>query len=76
MTADTHELPDMAAQEMYIVLAILMQMGHDVINILKSYWSTAEQFCTPFYINIMKCDKFLHILRFLHLWKHEPTRQE
>jgi len=63
MTADTHELPDMAAQEMYIVLAILMQMGHDVINILKSYWSTKQQFYTPYYSNTIICDQILCILR-------------
>jgi hypothetical protein len=24
-------------------------MGHEVKGILRSYWSTAEQFCKPFY---------------------------
>jgi len=33
---------------------------------LKSYWLTLGQFFTPFYTSTMKCDTFLHILRFLH----------
>jgi len=40
-------LPDMTVQEMYILLAMI-KMWHDVNNILKSYWSTTEQFFTPF----------------------------
>jgi hypothetical protein len=41
-------------------------MGHDIRDRIKDYWSTAEQFHTPFYSNTMKRDRFLHILRFLH----------
>jgi hypothetical protein len=38
----------------------------DVEDTLKSYLSTAEQFFLPFYINTMKHDRFLHILRLIH----------
>jgi hypothetical protein len=58
--------PDVTDSEMFLFLAIIIQMGHDVRDTLKDYWSTAEQFATPFYSNTMKRDRFLHILRFLH----------
>jgi hypothetical protein len=56
----------MTVQVMYIVLAIIIQMGHNFIDALRSYWLIAEHFFIPFYTNTMKCDRFLHILRFLH----------
>jgi hypothetical protein len=34
-------------------LATIMQMGYDIRDIMKNYWST-QQFYTPFYTNIMK----------------------
>jgi len=45
---------------------MIIQKGHDIKETLRSYWSTAEQFCTPFYSNTMKCNSIFHILRFLH----------
>jgi hypothetical protein len=51
---------------MYNFLAIIIQMRHDVQNTLKTYWLNAELLFTPFYTNIMKHDRFLHILRFLN----------
>jgi len=41
-------------------------MGHDHRYSLKDYWSREEQYCAPFYSNIMAHDRFFHILRFLH----------
>jgi hypothetical protein len=41
-------------------------MGHDIRDTLKAYWSTAEQFNTPFFGKTMKRDRFCHILRYLH----------
>jgi len=45
-------------------------MGHNQRDILKDYWSRA------FYRNIMKQDRFYHILRFLHFSenKNEPNK--
>jgi len=40
-------------------------MGHDQNDTLKSYWSTTEQFNTPFYRNTMKRDRFFYIMRYL-----------
>jgi hypothetical protein len=42
-------LPDMTVQEMCSFLAIILQMGHDLKDTLKAYWSTVEQFITPLY---------------------------
>jgi len=33
---------------------------------ITDYWPRDEQYCTPFYSNVMACDRFIHILRFLH----------
>jgi len=57
----------MTVQEMYVFLSIRIQMVHGIRDTLKGYWFTLEQFYTLFCSNIMKCDWFIHILRFLHL---------
>jgi hypothetical protein len=59
-------VPDVTDSEMFLFLGIIVQMGHDIRDRLRDYWSTTEQFFTPFYSNTMKRDRFLHILRFLH----------
>jgi hypothetical protein len=56
----------MTDSEMFLFLGIVIQMGHDIRDRIKDYWSTAEQFHTPFYSNMMQRDRFLHILHFLH----------
>ena len=58
--------PDITIEEMYTFFRLLIQMGHDQLHSSKDYWSREEQYCTPFYSNIMACDRFFHILRFLH----------
>jgi len=45
------QLPNITVQE-----TIVLRMGHDVNDTLRSYWSTAKQFFAPFYINTVKCD--------------------
>jgi len=48
-------------------LGIIIQMGHDVKGILKSYWWTSEQFFTLFYTKTVEREKFLtNWGRFLH----------
>jgi hypothetical protein len=59
-------LHDVTVPEMMLFLAIKIQMGHDIRNLLKNYWSPLKQFYTSFCSNIMKCDRFFRILRFLH----------
>ena len=57
---------DITMEEMYRFFAIKIQMGHDQHDCLKDYWSKEEQYFTPFYSNMMVCDRFFHILRYLH----------
>ena len=66
-TASTSaQSPDVTIGEIYTFFAIIIQMGHDQHGSLKDYWSREEQYCTPFYSNVMARDCFFHILRFLH----------
>jgi hypothetical protein len=37
-------LRDVMVQEIYLFIAVILQMGHDQRDILKDYWSTAENF--------------------------------
>jgi hypothetical protein len=46
--ASSSPLPDVTLAEMYLFLALIVQMGHDIRDTLKDYWSTLEQFHTPF----------------------------
>ena len=59
-------LPDISEAEMFVFLALTIQMGHCLREKLTDYWSRNEQFHTPFYSNMMKRDRYFHILRFLH----------
>ena len=64
-----HELspvPDITEAEMIVFLAVTLQMGHSLRERLADYWSTADNFYTPFYRITMKQDRYWHILRFLH----------
>jgi hypothetical protein len=58
--------PDVTESEMFLFLAIIVQMGHDIRYSLADYWSMTEQFHTPFYSKTLKRDRFFHIIRFLH----------
>jgi hypothetical protein len=52
MKDDPHCL--VTIQEMSFFLAIIVWMGYDQKDMLKAYWSTVEQFSTPFYRNTVK----------------------
>jgi hypothetical protein len=69
--------PDITMEEMYRFFALIIQMGHDRHS-LKDYWSREEQYCTPFYSNVMAHDRFFHILRFLHFENDDdpPNRDD
>jgi len=64
--------------EMFVFLALTVQMGHGVRDKLTDYWSTLDQLYTPFYGTIMKRDRYLHILRYLHFTnnRNEPDRTD
>jgi hypothetical protein len=71
-------LPDMTLKEMYSFSALILQKGQDIRNTLKAYWTTAEQFSTPFPGKTMKRDRFFHMLRYLHLTdnRDEPDKKD
>jgi hypothetical protein len=49
-------LPDVTVEEVYLVLAIIMQLGHEQKYILKDYWYTHDSFYMAFCGNIIKHD--------------------
>jgi len=57
----TSPVPDITESEIFIFLAIIIQMGHYTWDSLKDYWLWPN-FCTPFYSKTMTCNRFLHIL--------------
>jgi hypothetical protein len=69
---------DVTIEQMYTFFTLVIQMGHDQNGSLKDYCSRQEQYCTPFYSNVMARDGFLHVLRFLHFENNEdpPNRHE
>ena len=53
---------DITIEDMYTFFGLVIQVGHDQHHRLKDYWSREEQYCTPFYSNVMVRDRFFHIL--------------
>jgi hypothetical protein len=41
-------------KEMFLFLAFILRMGHDIRDTLKAYWTTAEQLIMPFFRKMMK----------------------
>ena len=68
--------PDITIEEMYTFFGFTIQMGHDQHHSLKDYWSREEQYCTPFYSNVMARDRFFHILQFLHFEDDNPPSRD
>jgi hypothetical protein len=54
--------PDVTKFEMFVFLALTIQMGHGIRDNLTDYWATLDQLYTPFYGTMMKWDGYLHIL--------------
>ena len=48
--------PDVTEAEMFLFLALTIQMGHGVRDKLTDYWATVYQLYTPFYGTMMKRD--------------------
>ena len=46
--------PDVTEAEMFVFLALTIQMGHGVRDKLTDYWATMDQQYTPFYGTMMK----------------------
>ena len=51
---------------MFVFLALTIQMGHGVRDKLTNYRATVDQLYTSFYGTMMKRDRCLHILLYLH----------
>ena len=68
--------PDVTEADMFMFLALTIQMGHGVRDKLTDYRATVDQLYTPFYGTMMKRDRYLHILRYLHFTdnRNEPDR--
>ena len=58
-------MPDITLPDMTFT-ALALQMEHIVKDTLHDYCSRLKQIHTPFYVEAMTRDRFLHILRFLH----------
>jgi len=52
--------------EMFVFLAVTLQMGHIIQGRLQDYWTKMEQLCWPFYEQTMARARYYHILSFLH----------
>jgi len=61
---------------MYTFFGLLIQMGHCQCHSLNDYWSRQEQYCTPFYSNVMAHDRFFHIIQFLHFENDDPPNHD
>jgi hypothetical protein len=68
-------VPNVTESEMFLYLAIIIQVGHDICDKLKDYWSTTAQFFLPFHGNTIKHGRFLHILRFLHFSNNDNASE-
>ena len=55
-----------AEAEMFVFVVLTIQMGHGIRDKLRDYWATVDQLYTLFYGTMMKRDRYLHILRYLH----------
>jgi hypothetical protein len=57
---------DVTEYEMFLFTAVTVQLGHCIQNWQMEYCTTMDHFYTPFYSNMIKWDRFLHIPSFLH----------
>jgi hypothetical protein len=48
--------PEVTEAEMFVFLALTIQLGHGLRNKLTDYWSTKDQLYTPFFDTLMKRD--------------------
>jgi hypothetical protein len=56
---------------LYAFLAIMVQMGHNHQPSMKLHWTKDELYHIPFYSNVMPCDLFLNILKYLHFMDNQ-----
>ena len=51
--------PDVTEAEMFVVLALTIQIGHGVRDKLTDYWATLDQLYTSFYSTIIKRGRYI-----------------
>ena len=68
-----HPQHDVTKAEMFVFLALTLQMGHTVQGRLEDYWTKLDQLCCPFYRQTMAHSRFYHILWFLHFTDNNRT---
>jgi hypothetical protein len=69
--------PDVTEADMFVFLALTIQIGHGVKDKLTDFWSTLEQIYEPFHGTMMKRNRYLHILRYLYFTnRNEPDRTD
>jgi len=74
----TAQQPDITMEEMYKFFAIIIQMGHDQRDCLKRLLEQRRTIFHSVYSNTLVCDRFSHILRFLHFENNDnpPNRDD
>ena len=68
-----HPQRDVTEAEMFVFLALTLQMGHTIQGRLEDYWTKSDQLCCPFYRQTMAHSRYYHILRFLHFTDNNRT---
>ena len=61
----SRSLPDIMLPDMVTFIALALQMGHKLKDMLHDYWLKLRQLRNPFYGKTMAQNRFLHILWFL-----------
>ena len=64
-------VPVFTAFETYIflIIIIIIKMGHGTLDTLKDYLTVTKQFLTPSYNKTILCDTFLNIFGYVHFSK-------
>ena len=60
-----HPQRDVTEAEMFVFLALTLQMGHTIQGRIEDYWTKSDQLCCPFYRQTMAHSRFYHILHFM-----------
>jgi len=70
--------PDVTEAQIFVFLALTIHMEHGIRDKLTDYWATVNHLCTPFFGTILKQDRYLYILCYLHFTdnSNEPDRTD
>jgi len=65
-----------SVNEMYTFLALTLLIAHQKKNNIKDYWSTSPLLLTPIFGKTMSQDRYLIILRLLHICDNQNQVQD